>query len=70
MGCCFADMNNGDLLYGTDGTGLYVLDNNFQVKNEMPETKSKAKTFWKVVGTIFLAVCLAFLTVVVLNLNK
>ncbi len=46
------------------------MENNFQVKNEIPETKSKAKTFWKVVCNIALAICLAFLTVVVLNLNK
>lgn len=38
MGCCFADMSNGDLLYGTDGTGLYVLDNNFQVKKHYTNT--------------------------------
>jgi hypothetical protein len=46
------------------------MENNFQVKNEIPETKSKAKTFWKVVRNIVLAICLAFLTVIVLNLNK
>lgn len=46
------------------------MENNFQVKNEIPETKGKTNTFWKVVGNIFLAVCLAFLTVIVLNINK
>ena len=45
-------------------------NNNFEIKNETTEVKSKAKAFWGTIGSMILAACLAFLTVVMLNLNK
>ncbi len=46
------------------------MDDNFQIKSDTPEVKSKAKTFWRNVGIIALALVLACLTVCVLNLNR
>ncbi len=43
---------------------------NFQQPNEMNEGKSKAKTFWKTVGIVALAVGLSILTIFVLYLNR
>ncbi len=37
---------------------------------EYREGKSKAKTFWKHVGFVAIALVLAVLTVLVINLNK
>lgn len=42
-------------------------DNNFQIKQDAPEAKTK--NFFKNLGFIALAVALAVLTVFVLNLN-
>ena len=42
-------------------------DRNFQNMNEQPE--SRAKKFWKYVGITFLALFLATLTVVVINIK-
>lgn len=39
-------------------------------QNSNNENKSKAKSFWKVVGIMALALGLAVLTVFVLNLNR
>ncbi len=39
------------------------------IKNNKNEVKSTAKTFWKNVGYIGLALALAIVTVFVLNLN-
>lgn len=46
-----------------------MVDKNFQQRPDGGE-KSKAKTFWKHVGYIALAIVLAVLTVFVLNLNR
>lgn len=45
-------------------------DKNISNNQEYREGKSKAKTFWKHVGYVVIALCLALLTVVVINLNK
>jgi len=45
------------------------MDNkNFQNQNEVPETKGKAKLFWRNFGLFFLALGIATLTVVVISL--
>ncbi len=45
-------------------------DKNLSNNPEYREGKSKAKTFWKHVGYLAIALCLALLTVLVINLNK
>jgi len=42
---------------------------NFQPNNDNGE-KSKAKSFWKHAGLVALAICLATLTVFIINLNR
>ena len=46
------------------------MDNRNINKNEMNETKSKSKAFWKNVGFVFMALFVAVITVFVLNLNR
>ena len=45
-------------------------DKNFSNNPEYREGKGKAKTFWKHVGFLVIALALAVLTVLVINLNK
>lgn len=46
------------------------MQNRITGKNESNETKSGAKGFWKNFGIFFLALCVATITVLVLNLNR
>ncbi len=45
-------------------------EKNFQSSPENQDGKNRAKTFWKNVGYIAIALILATLTVVVLNFNR
>jgi len=47
-----------------------VMQNRITGKNETNETKSKAKVFWKKLGFFVLALFVAIITVLVLNLNR
>ena len=46
------------------------MDNRVARRNETNETKGKAKGFWKNIGFIFMALFIAVITVLVLNLNR
>ena len=43
---------------------------NKQIRNDNAENKNKSRIFWKNVGCIALALMVAIITVVVLNINK
>ena len=46
------------------------MQNRITGKNESNETKGGAKGFWKKFGIFILALCVAIVTVLVLNLNR
>ena len=46
------------------------MQNRITGKNETNESKSKAKIFWKKLGIFVLALIVAVITVLVLNLNR
>ena len=47
-----------------------VMQNRIADKNATNETKGGAKAFWKNFGIFCLALCVAVITVLVLNLNR
>ncbi len=52
----FLELPNGDLFIATDGQGVYILDNKFQVKKKIPLTSNNIlRADWNMRGNIWLS---------------